>query len=120
MRERTPPPRWHSKIPRASHRARLDRVRNVPHKMKNQIDSTEGERGNVLCESEINKSPETDTGTGGDIAKASKGFLSRRSFLGKSLVVGAGTIGAGLLAKASAAQAKRVKNRSLTKGVADN
>jgi len=52
---------------------------------------------NVLRESEINKSTET--------IKPSKGFLSRRSFLGKSLAVGAGTIGAGLLANAPTARA---------------
>ncbi|MDX6558093.1 MAG: hypothetical protein QOF72_1142, partial [Blastocatellia bacterium] len=87
--------------------------------MKNQIDSTEGERGNVFRESEISNSPETNTGIGGDRAKPSKGFLSRRSFLGKSLVVGAGTIGAGILANASAAKPKPVKNGGLTKGDAD-
>src|SRR5256885_810366 len=118
MRERVSPPRWERKIPRPSHRGRLHRVRSVPDKMKTQIDSTEGERGNVLRESEINKSPETSTGNGGDRAKPSKGFLSRRSFLGKSLVVGAGTIGAGLLANVSAAP-KPVKNGGLTKGDAD-
>ena len=52
---------------------------------------------NVLREPEINKSTET--------IKPSKGFLSRRSFLGKSLAVGAGTIGAGLLANAPTARA---------------
>jgi len=46
--------------------------------------ATEGKLGsNVLREPEINKSTET--------IKPSKGFLSRRSFLGKSLAVGAGT-----------------------------
>jgi hypothetical protein len=38
-------------------------------------------------------------------AKPSKSSISRRSFLGKSLAVGAGTIGAGLLANAPAARA---------------
>src|SRR5437762_422190 len=52
---------------------------------------------NVLREPEINKSTET--------IKPSKGYLSRRSFLGKSLAVGAGTIGAGLLANAPTARA---------------
>jgi hypothetical protein len=52
---------------------------------------------NVLREPEINKSTET--------IKPSKGFLSRRSFLGKSIAVGAGTIGAGLLANAPTARA---------------
>jgi hypothetical protein len=67
--------------------------------MNTEIGSaTEGKRGsNVLRESEINKSTET--------IKPSKGFLSRRSFLGKSLAVGAGTIGAGLLANAPTARA---------------
>jgi hypothetical protein len=52
---------------------------------------------NVLREPEINKSTET--------IKPSKGFLSRRSFLGKSLAVGAGTLGAGLLANSPTARA---------------
>ena len=67
--------------------------------MNTQLGSaTEGKLGsNVLREPEINKSTET--------IKPSKGFLSRRSFLGKSLAVGAGTIGAGLLANASTARA---------------
>jgi hypothetical protein len=67
--------------------------------MITQIGSaTEGKLGsNVLREPEINKSTET--------IKPSKGFLSRRSFLGKSLAVGAGTIGAGLLANAPTARA---------------
>src|SRR5712672_4421441 len=38
--------------------------------------------------------------------KPLKSFLSRRSFLGKSLAVGAGTIGAGLLANAPTARAQ--------------
>src|SRR5438045_6000336 len=37
----------------------------------------------------------------------SKGSLSRRSFLGKSLAVGAGTIGAGLLTNAPTARAQQ-------------
>src|SRR6266478_411645 len=68
--------------------------------MNTQIGSAtfDGKRdGNVLREPEINKSTET--------IKPSKGFLSRRSFLGKSLAVGAGTIGAGLLANAPTARA---------------
>jgi hypothetical protein len=66
--------------------------------MNTQIGSaTEGKLGsNVLREPKINKSTETIK---------SKGFLSRRSFLGKSLAVGAGTIGAGLLANATTARA---------------
>jgi Ferritin-like domain len=90
--------------------------------MKTQVDGTtsEGERRNVLRELEIKKSPETNTGTGGvDRAKPCKGFLSRRSFLGKSLVVGAGTIGAGLLANTSSAKPKPAKGGGLTKGDAD-
>ncbi len=47
--------------------------------------------------------------------KPLKGFLSRRSFLGKSLAVGAGTIGAGLLANAPTARA----SGGLTRGDAD-
>jgi hypothetical protein len=67
--------------------------------MNTQIgNATEGKLGsNVLREPEINKSTQT--------IKPSKGFLSRRSFLGKSLAVGAGTIGAGLLANAPTARA---------------
>jgi Ferritin-like domain len=62
---------------------------------------------NVLREAEINKLTET--------IKPSTGFLSRRSFLGKSLAVGAGTIGAGLLANTPAARA----SGGLTQGDAD-
>src|SRR6266478_5464826 len=68
--------------------------------MNTQIGSAtfDGKRdGNVLREPEINKSTET--------IKPLKSFLSRRSFLGKSLAVGAGTIGAGLLANAPTARA---------------
>src|SRR5438874_11110077 len=39
--------------------------------------------------------------------KPLKSFLSRRSFLGKSLAVGAGTIGAGLLTNAPTARAQQ-------------
>ena len=39
--------------------------------------------------------------------KPLKSFLSRRSFLGKSLAVGAGTIGAGLLANTPTARAQQ-------------
>jgi hypothetical protein len=52
---------------------------------------------NVLREPEIKKSTET--------IKPATGFISRRSFLGKSIAVGAGTIGAGLLANAPTARA---------------
>ena len=78
--------------------------------MNTQVDckTPEGKRdGNVLREPEINKSTET--------IKPSKGFLSRRSFLGKSLAVGAGTIGAGLLGNAPTARA----SGGLTRGDAD-
>src|SRR5439155_1808737 len=47
--------------------------------------------------------------------KPLKGSISRRSFLGKSLAVGAGTIGAGLLANAPTARA----SVALTTGDAD-
>jgi hypothetical protein len=82
--------------------------------MNTQIGSaTEGKLGsNVLREPEINKSTET--------IKPSKRFLSRRSFLGKSLAVGAGTIGAGLLANSLAAQVRDPNSRGgLTRGDAD-
>jgi hypothetical protein len=78
--------------------------------MNNQMGGAtfDGKRdSNVLREPEINKSTET--------IKPSKGFLSRRSFLGKSLAVGAGTIGAGLLANAPTARA----SGGLTAGDAD-
>ena len=91
--------------------------------MKNQADNatSKGERGGTaLRESEINKLPATDIRAGAaERANPSRGFLSRRSFLGKSLAVGAGTIGAGLLANASAAKPKPVKSGGLTKGDAD-
>src|SRR6266550_2610971 len=48
--------------------------------------------------------------------KPLKSSISRRSFLGKSLAVGAGTIGAGLLANAPTARAQQ---GSLTVGDAD-
>src|SRR6478736_9461340 len=52
--------------------------------------------------------------------KPLKSFLSRRSFLGKSLAVGAGTIGAGLLAETLAAQVGDANSRGgLTRGDAD-
>ena len=52
--------------------------------------------------------------------KPLKSFLSRRSFLGKSLAVGAGTIGAGLLAKTLTAQVSDANARGgLTRGDAD-
>jgi hypothetical protein len=50
----------------------------------------------------------TQTNTRARVAervRRSTGFLSRRSFLSKSLAVGAGTIGAGLLANAPTATA---------------
>ena len=52
--------------------------------------------------------------------KPLKSFLSRRSFLGKSLAVGAGTMGAGLLAKTLTAQVSDANSRGgLTRGDAD-
>src|SRR6266850_3230172 len=51
--------------------------------------------------------------------KPLKSSMSRRSFLGTSLAVGAGTIGAGLLATAPTARAKdkdKDKDGGLTKG----
>src|SRR6267143_3162996 len=52
--------------------------------------------------------------------KPLKSFLSRRSFLGKSLAVGAGTMGAGLLATTLAAQVTDPNSRGgLTRGDAD-
>src|SRR6266481_862988 len=52
--------------------------------------------------------------------KPSKRFISRRSFLGKSIAVGAGTMGAGLLANALAAKEGNGKGSpGLTKGDAD-
>jgi len=52
--------------------------------------------------------------------KPLKSFLSRRSFLGKSLAVGAGTMGAGLLAKTLTAQVSNANSRGgLTRGDAD-
>src|SRR5437867_3414645 len=52
--------------------------------------------------------------------KPLRSSLSRRSFLGKSLAVGAGTMGAGLLAKTLAAQVGDANSRGgLTRGDAD-
>jgi len=52
--------------------------------------------------------------------KPLESFLSRRSFLGKSLAVGAGTMGAGLLAKTLTAQVSNANSRGgLTRGDAD-
>ena len=56
----------------------------------------------------------------GEMAKPLKCSISRRSFLGKSLAVGAGTMGAGLLAKTLAAQVTDPNSRGgLTRGDAD-
>src|SRR3954469_7948239 len=82
--------------------------------MNTKVDSRTSERtrdGNLLPESEINNSTET--------IKPSNRFVSRRSFLGKSLAIGAGTIGAGLLANVSAATSKIAKGGGLSKGDAD-
>ena len=63
----------------------------------------------MLREPEINKSTDTN--------KPSKSFISRRSFLGKSLAVGAGTMGAGLLANTLAAKEGKQKTKGhLKKG----
>jgi hypothetical protein len=74
--------------------------------MKTQIDSTKSEgkgSSDVLREPEINK--------------PTKRFVSRRSFLGKSLAVGAGTMGAGLLVNTLAAmQVKGKEGRGKKKG----
>jgi len=52
--------------------------------------------------------------------KPLRSSLSRRSFLGKSLAVGAGTMGAGLLAKTLTAQVSNANSRGgLTRGDAD-
>jgi hypothetical protein len=85
-------------------------VPSVPDKMKTQVDTTsEGERGvNVLCEPETKKSTEENVGA---IIKPSKRFLSRRSFLGKSLAAGAVTMGAGLLTNALAAKPAKEKGK---------
>ena len=65
-------------------------------------------------EAAINKA-ETQDKNVEERVKPLKSFLSRRSFLGKSLAVGAGTIGAGLLANAPTARA----SGGLTRGDAD-
>ena len=54
----------------------------------------------------INKA-ETQEDNLEEMAKSLKSFISRRSFLGKSLAVGAGTMGAGLLANAPTARAQQ-------------
>jgi hypothetical protein len=84
--------------------------RNVHDKMNTQADGTISvakRGGNAPPEPEINKSTETK--------QPSRGVLSRRSFLGTSLAAGAGTIGVGLLANASALGARG----GLTRGDAD-
>jgi hypothetical protein len=56
----------------------------------------------------------------GEMAKPLKRSISRRSFLGKSIAVGAGTMGAGLLATTLAAQVDNPNSRGgLTRGDAD-
>jgi hypothetical protein len=81
--------------------------------MKTQTDCTtfEGKRGrDVLREPEINKSTETRV-------EPLKRHFSRRSFLGKSLAVGAGTMGVGLLANTLLAKEGNGKGSpGLTKG----
>src|SRR6266478_6411910 len=80
--------------------------------MKTQIGSTiiDRKRGsNALRETEINQATET--------IKPSKGFFSRRSFLGKSLAAGAVTMGAGLFANTLLAKEGNEKEKShLKKG----
>src|SRR6266404_2288810 len=79
--------------------------------------STVERGGTVLRESEINK---TETNQSTETIKPSKRFLSRRSFLGKSLAAGAVTMGAGLLTNALAAKPGKEKEKgSLKKGDAD-
>src|SRR5205085_5225292 len=55
---------------------------------------------------EVNKSTETNIRAG----VAEKRFVSRRSFLGKSLAIGAGTMGAGLFANNLAARTGKAKS----------
>jgi Ferritin-like domain len=92
--------------------------------MNTQLDSTTSEGrhgGNVLREPEIDKSTRanTEADRAGKITP-SKSFISRRSFLGKSLAVGAGTMGAGLLTDALAAKGGKGKKKgNLTQGDAD-
>jgi hypothetical protein len=67
----------------------------------------------------INKA-ETQDKNVAERVKSLESFISRRSFLGKSLAVGAGTMGAGLLAKTLAAQVSDPNSRGgLTRGDAD-
>jgi hypothetical protein len=88
-------------------------VPTVPDKMKTQVDSTtsDGKRGgSVLRELEISNSTEANTEAG--LAERTKSWksVSRRSFLGKSLAVGAGAMSAGLLA--GTLMAKEGKDKS--------
>ena len=78
----------------------------------------DGQRGSdVLREPEIKKSAQQNEAAR---IKPSKHFISRRSFLGKSLAVGAGTMGAGLLANTLAAKEGNGKGSpGLTRGDAD-
>src|SRR5258707_14853262 len=70
-------------------------------------------------EAAINKA-ETQDKNVEERVKPLKSFLSRRSFLGKSIAVGAGTMGAGLLANTLAAQVSDPDSRGgLTRGDAD-
>jgi hypothetical protein len=89
--------------------------------MNTQVESTTSEGkhgGNVVRQPEINKSVEANTRAGGtERGKPLKSLVSRRSFLGKSLAVGAGTMGAGLLANALAAKPDKEKGKGgLDKG----
>jgi sugar lactone lactonase YvrE len=81
--------------------------------MKDSTTSEGRHGGNVLREPEIKNSTQTNTRARvAERVRRSTGFLSRRSFLSKSLAVGAGTIGAGLLANAPTARATKVGDRS--------
>jgi hypothetical protein len=92
--------------------------------MNTQVDRTSSEEergGKVLRKPEINKSTEANTAAdAAERVKPSKSFVSRRSFLGKSLAVGAGTMGAGLLFNNLVAKEVKEKNKgSLKRGDAD-
>src|SRR6267143_4505302 len=70
-------------------------------------------------EAAMNKA-ETQDKNSEERVKPLESFLSHRSFLGKALAVGAGTMGAGLLAKTLTAQVSDANSRGgLTRGDAD-
>src|SRR4051812_813390 len=74
-------------------------------------------------QTDINKKIDAQQEDMAERVKPSEGFLSRRSFLGKSLAVGAGTMGAGLLANTLAAKPGKEKEKGngpgLTRGDTD-